>query len=179
MFTALLLAATVAPGHFVERVVTLSGVDHRYQVWIPAAYDAGKQWPAILFLHGAGERGNDGGTGTWILAVENPQLFSAIAPVCGWVSAPPPFRTVADPPAWLWNAPDRFDAVARRVAHIPTWILHGGLDNVVPPEESRQMIARLDTNAAYTEFPMANHNAWDPAYRMTSVIAWLTRQSRK
>lgn len=32
----------------------------RYQIWVPASYDRTRKWPAILFLHGAGERGNDG-----------------------------------------------------------------------------------------------------------------------
>src|SRR4029079_15486638 len=31
-----------------------------YRVWLPEGYAAkGKAWPAILFLHGSGERGND------------------------------------------------------------------------------------------------------------------------
>ena len=30
-----------------------------HAVWLPKAYDRSKRWPAILFLHGAGERGTD------------------------------------------------------------------------------------------------------------------------
>ncbi len=30
-----------------------------HTVWLPKSYDASKRWPAILFLHGAGERGTD------------------------------------------------------------------------------------------------------------------------
>ncbi|CAN5223609.1 hypothetical protein BH23GEM2_BH23GEM2_20120 [soil metagenome] len=46
---------------FLNRTVTLSGVQHRYQVYVPAAYAGSDQrWPVILFLHGAGERGADG-----------------------------------------------------------------------------------------------------------------------
>jgi predicted peptidase len=41
------------------------------------------------------------------------------------------------------------------------------------------MIARLGTNGAYTEFPTANHNAWDPTYSGTTVIQWLSTQKRK
>ncbi|HVS32174.1 MAG TPA: alpha/beta hydrolase-fold protein [Thermoanaerobaculia bacterium] len=234
----------VAQGHFVERAVDVRGASHRYQVWIPAGYDDSRRWPAVLFLHGAGERGNDntkqvavglgpalrdgtisvpavivfpqcpeegywagearkialaaldavegefsidkrrismtgmsmGGTGTWILAAENPRRFAAIAPVCGWVSKPPPFRTVVDTPGWLVNSSQPFDEVARRLDHMPAWIFHGGKDNVVPPEESREMIARLGVNAAYTEFDNANHNSWDPAYRTTGVVQWLVAQ---
>lgn len=38
-------------GHFVRRASD--------QVWVPDDYDAERLWPAILFLHGAGERGDD------------------------------------------------------------------------------------------------------------------------
>ncbi len=31
-----------------------------YAVWLPPGYAPGRPWPALLFLHGAGERGNDG-----------------------------------------------------------------------------------------------------------------------
>lgn len=30
-----------------------------YRLWVPKDYDSDKQYPLILFLHGAGERGND------------------------------------------------------------------------------------------------------------------------
>ncbi len=33
---------------------------HRYSVFVPPGYDASRRWPVVLFLHGAGERGNDG-----------------------------------------------------------------------------------------------------------------------
>lgn len=49
-----------AAGHFVLRSVRVEGVERRYQVWVPPDYQASRRWPAILFLHGAGERGDDG-----------------------------------------------------------------------------------------------------------------------
>lgn len=37
-----------------------SGTDSMpYRLLLPANYDAGKQYPLVLFLHGSGERGND------------------------------------------------------------------------------------------------------------------------
>ncbi len=41
------------------------------------------------------------------------------------------------------------------------------------------MMSRLGVNAAYTEFPEANHNSWDPAYRTTGVMRWLVAQKRR
>jgi predicted peptidase len=45
---------------FVNRAVEVEGATYRYQVYVPADYRADAQWPVILFLHGAGERGTDG-----------------------------------------------------------------------------------------------------------------------
>jgi predicted peptidase len=48
------------PTGFLDRTVTVDGVSHRYQVYLPAEYSPGRRWPVILFLHGSGERGTDG-----------------------------------------------------------------------------------------------------------------------
>jgi predicted peptidase len=48
------------PTGFLNRTVTLDGVGHRYQVYVPAEYSRARRWPVILFLHGSGERGTDG-----------------------------------------------------------------------------------------------------------------------
>ena len=45
---------------FLNRVVTVQGETYRYQVYVPPDYDSHKKWPVIVFLHGAGERGDDG-----------------------------------------------------------------------------------------------------------------------
>ena len=38
----------------------IDGDDRRFCVYVPADYDPGRLWPVILFLHGAGEGGQDG-----------------------------------------------------------------------------------------------------------------------
>ncbi len=45
---------------FLNRVATVGGRDFRYQVYVPAEYASRTDWPVILALHGAGERGSDG-----------------------------------------------------------------------------------------------------------------------
>ena len=45
---------------FLDRTVTVGGRAYHYQVYVPADYATKASWPAILFLHGAGERGDDG-----------------------------------------------------------------------------------------------------------------------
>lgn len=45
---------------FLDRTVEIDGMAYPYQVYVPATYDEGRSWPVILFLHGSGERGDDG-----------------------------------------------------------------------------------------------------------------------
>jgi hypothetical protein len=45
---------------FLDRAITVSGETYRYQVFVPYNWDKHKKWPVILFLHGAGERGENG-----------------------------------------------------------------------------------------------------------------------
>src|SRR3546814_4051248 len=51
--------AAMRHAEFVQREVVVDGRSHRYQVFVPAAASAAKP-PVILFLHGSGERGDDG-----------------------------------------------------------------------------------------------------------------------
>jgi len=47
---------------FLNRTVALHGATYHFQVYLPESFrrDDKKQWPAILFLHGRGERGSEG-----------------------------------------------------------------------------------------------------------------------
>jgi poly(3-hydroxybutyrate) depolymerase len=45
---------------FLDRAVTVRGVQYRYQVYVPGGYDPSRAWPIILALHGGGEYGSDG-----------------------------------------------------------------------------------------------------------------------
>jgi predicted peptidase len=45
---------------FLDRTVTLAGTKYKYQVFVPDNWTPSKKWPVILFLHGVGERGDDG-----------------------------------------------------------------------------------------------------------------------
>src|SRR6266436_9880763 len=45
---------------FLDRRVSVAGQSHHYQVFVPFTYTPSQRWPVILFLHGAGERGDDG-----------------------------------------------------------------------------------------------------------------------
>ncbi len=54
-----LFANQLATG-FVNRTFQDDAGEHKYVVFVPRNYSPQKEWPVILFLHGAGERGTDG-----------------------------------------------------------------------------------------------------------------------
>lgn len=66
----------------VSKTITVGDAERTYVVYVPPEYDASKEWPLVLFLHGAGERGDDGvdqstvGIGPAIEA--NPDRFPCI-----------------------------------------------------------------------------------------------------
>lgn len=58
-------SATVSHGGpaetgFLDRNLVLQGETYRYQVYVPSNWTPARAWPVVLFLHGAGERGQDG-----------------------------------------------------------------------------------------------------------------------
>ena len=67
LLLAVLASLASAPGQakktetgFLDRTVTVAGTEYKYQVFVPDNWTRKKKWPVILFLHGAGERGDDG-----------------------------------------------------------------------------------------------------------------------
>lgn len=54
------LPAEDATTGFLSRVYRDEAGEHKYAVFIPAAYRADQKWPVLLYLHGAGSRGTDG-----------------------------------------------------------------------------------------------------------------------
>jgi predicted peptidase len=64
LFNAIILALTSSGGGaetgFLDRTVKIGAEIYRYQVYAPRDWSKERKWPVILFLHGAGERGDDG-----------------------------------------------------------------------------------------------------------------------
>lgn len=101
-----------------------------------------------------------GGFGTWDMMRHYPNRFAATFPICG-----------GGDPAW-----------AEQIKHIPTWVFHGGDDQVVRPELSRDLVAALRAAGGkpiYTEFPGVGHNSWDYAFTEHPYIYdWLFAQKK-
>lgn len=53
-------AAQESAARWVQKELAYEGRTYPYTVYLPPGYTASRKWPVILFLHGAGERGNDG-----------------------------------------------------------------------------------------------------------------------
>ena len=60
LFSAQPLHAKKPVTGFLDRTLTIQGNEYKYQVFVPADWTTKNKWPVILFLHGAGERGDDG-----------------------------------------------------------------------------------------------------------------------
>ena len=65
IFLSILLAASAAYAKkqetgFLDRTVVIGGTTYKYQVFVPENWSPKQKWPIILFLHGAGERADDG-----------------------------------------------------------------------------------------------------------------------
>jgi predicted peptidase len=60
LFLLFVVAAFAAGDSSFERHVYVNGTDSMpYRLLLPESYDDGKLYPLLIFLHGAGERGND------------------------------------------------------------------------------------------------------------------------
>lgn len=242
-------AAQAGETGFLNRNVSVSGRAYRYQVYLPPSYSPSQRWPVILFLHGGGERGDDGllqtqvglgaalrkkparfpaivvfpqappdsfwagtparvamaaldrtaeefrtdpdrvyltglsigGNGTWYLAYRHPSRFAALMPICAWVVPAPEWSVTAEPvvPA---DSGEPYAALARKLRHVPTWIVHGEVDDVLPVEQSRQAFAALKAVGApvqYLELAGTDHNSWDPTYASPRMMQWLFAQRRR
>ncbi|MFN4162218.1 MAG: prolyl oligopeptidase family serine peptidase, partial [Stenotrophomonas sp.] len=77
---------------------------------------------------------------------------------------------------------DPYAAIAQRLKHVPIWMFHGALDDLVPPEDDRKLHAAFQQAGAkdvrYTEYPDGNHNAWDATYADAAMWAWMLAQQR-
>lgn len=109
-----------------------------------------------------------GGFGTWTLGLRHPERFAALAPVCGG-------GRLADLGAARGET-------AAHLRSLPVWAFHGARDRVVPLEESERMVAALraagNREAKLTVYPETEHDAWNQAYTLPELYAWLLLRAR-
>lgn len=100
-----------------------------------------------------------GGFGVFSMAMEYPDYFAALAPVCGG------------------GDPTR----VKTIKSIPIWIFHGNEDQVVPPARSKEMVDALNEiggNVKFTLFEGVNHFSWIPAYNDSGLFEWFLKQKK-
>lgn len=100
-----------------------------------------------------------GGFGTWHIACEAPELFSAISPLCGGGMS------------WL----------ADQLRETPICVFHGDADESVPLAYSQLMVDAVRAAGGEVDFrvlPGVAHNCWTYAYEETGLLQWLSEQTR-
>jgi poly(3-hydroxybutyrate) depolymerase len=111
-----------------------------------------------------------GGHGTWILGCTYPDKFGAIGPSAGWISLgsyrrtgpPQPSGPVSEILSLAENTSNTI-GLADNLWAMGIYILHGGADDVVRPQQARLMIDQLTKSHhdwVYHEQPGAGH-WWD------------------
>ena len=158
---------------FLDRTVTVAGTEYKYQVFVPDNWTKKTKWPVILFLHGAGERGDDGliqtevGIGTAIRRYRSRFPAVIVMPQCRrndwWAEsnmADVAMATLAQAQKEFHGDPTRIYLTGLSMGGYGTWYLAGKYPGkfaaIVPicggvlvPDMARQQSA--DDNAPYTE----------------------------
>jgi len=112
---------------------------------------------ARLYLTGLSQ----GGHGTWAIAARHPDLYAAIAPICGYGDA---------------------KAFAEPLKNVPIWCFHGEADTVVPVKQSQDMVEAIKAaggSPKLTVYPGVGHNSWDKAYREEKLYEWFLEHKRE
>lgn len=108
-----------------------------------------------IYLTGASQ----GGIGTWAIAANHPDLFAAIAPVCGYGS----------------------HEMALKLVKMPIWVFHGEKDTAVDVRKARQSVEWVNAaggSCKATIYPDLGHSVWDRAYQEEKLNEWFLEHRR-
>lgn len=100
-----------------------------------------------------------GGRGAWVLAIEYPERFAGIAPICG-------------------SIPELEPEELARIRHLPVWAFLGAKDHDHSIQRMVEALQALGGNARLTVYPDAGHDAWTPTYADSAFTEWLLAQRR-
>jgi predicted peptidase len=114
---------------------------------------------------------SQGGHGAWTIGAAHADRFAAIVPVCGYIRG--------------MDAAD----LARKLGDRPIWAFHGDADTTVPVDETKRMVAALesarglkpgaqDTRLHMTIYPGVGHDSWGKAYSDPELATWLMSKRR-
>lgn len=100
-----------------------------------------------------------GAFGVWRLAIQNPDRFAALVPICG-----------GGTPSYAY-----------RIKNLPIWVFHGAKDQVIPLSKSVEMVEALKKHGSsvrLTVYPEAGHDSWTETYKNPELYEWLLKQSK-
>jgi predicted peptidase len=107
-----------------------------------------------------------GGNGVWLVATRYPDIFAAVAPVCGYGLRSQGF-------------PERVCVLK----DVPVWVFHGSHDDIVDLSESQKLVDRLrecGSDVRFTVYPKCGHDSWTRTYGNPEVFDWfLAHRSEK
>jgi len=101
-----------------------------------------------------------GGTGTWMLAMADPDRFAAIAPICG--------------SGIYWHGGILKD--------VPIFMYHGDCDDIVPVTESTNMLRSVNRHGGKAQLKIlygVEHGAWIEAYSGNELVEWFLSHKKK
>lgn len=147
-------------------VITLSPQCEEGKVWVTQVYELKNLIDKIVREYPVDRKRialtglSMGGFGAWELAMDFPDCFSCLVPICGGGTA--------------WRA--------ALLKEIPIRAFHGAKDEDVNCFYSQDMVNSVNAAGGYAEltvYPDLHHNSWAAAYENTDVIDWMIRQKRK
>lgn len=100
-----------------------------------------------------------GGYGTWGMAMAYPDLFAAIAPICG----------------------GGYPEFAVTLKDLPVWAFHGAEDIAIPLGASQRMVDALRDcggDVRFTVYPGVGHDAWTQTYDSPELYDWFLQHAR-
>ena len=102
-----------------------------------------------------------GGFGSWALAAKAPELFAAVAPVCGG----------GDP------------RTAEKIKDLPIWAFHGDADRIVPISGSQRIVDAIKEAGGkkieFTIYEGVGHDSWTPTYANEELYKWFLKHKRE
>lgn len=111
---------------------------------------------------------SQGGHGTWSIGAAHPDVWCALAPICGYADA--------------HDGGMSPHSIAAKVKGIPVWCFHGADDDVVLPAQSQAVVDALKAAGAepkFTLYPKTNHGSWDKAYGEKELPGFLMTARKK
>ena len=100
-----------------------------------------------------------GGFGVLAMAIQDPDLFSAIVPICGGADI----------------------NKLQRLSNLPIWLFHGLKDDVCPVESSiliYKILKKVNLNIKLKVYDNLEHDSWTKTYENNDVYEWLMSHTK-